>query len=93
MFLGDYKKKRSINLGGTKATLDKSLLINQAAVERQKREKERQAITSAFRIQVIPPIVCRCALIRRFRERGRAINVAKRFTSQLGLNGTQQYLR
>jgi hypothetical protein len=53
MFLGDYKKKRQINLGGAKATVDKSLLIKEAAQERQKREKERQSIAASTRIQVL----------------------------------------
>ncbi|KAJ3194083.1 hypothetical protein HK101_003548 [Irineochytrium annulatum] len=52
-FGGDFKTKRNINLAGASAStrVDKSTLIQQAQLERQRREHERLRQRSALRVQ------------------------------------------
>ncbi len=52
MFLGDFKSKKSISLGGNKTLQDKAALLKSAAEERQKRDLERRRLHAAERIQV-----------------------------------------
>ena len=51
-FEGNYKPKRSINLGGVRRVDDKKSLMAKAQLERKQREQERLRLKSAGRIQV-----------------------------------------
>ncbi|OBZ83104.1 hypothetical protein A0J61_08847 [Choanephora cucurbitarum] len=50
-FEGNYKPKRSINLGGVRRVDDKKSLMAKAQLERKQREQERLRLKSAGRIQ------------------------------------------
>ncbi|CAO3645437.1 unnamed protein product [Cunninghamella echinulata] len=50
-FEGNYKSKRSINLGGVKTNEDKKSLLIKAQNERKARELERLKLKSATKIQ------------------------------------------
>ncbi|KAI9026655.1 hypothetical protein CLU79DRAFT_58792 [Phycomyces nitens] len=50
-FEGNYRAKRSINLGGVKANDDKRSLMLKAQTERKARELERKRLYSASLIQ------------------------------------------
>ena len=52
MFLGEFKSKKSISLGGNRQVQDKAALLKSAAQERQKRELERRRLSAAHSIQV-----------------------------------------
>lgn len=51
-FSGDFKSKRSINLGGTKKIVPKDELIKDAQAKRQEREKTRLYSKATATIQV-----------------------------------------
>ena len=62
-FEGDYKSKRTINLGGSSTRQNKDLLLKKAQLERKEREAERQRVKAAIRIQVsFPHSVCHLSL-------------------------------
>lgn len=52
MFDGNFKSRRTINLGGNKQQVDKQKLLRQAQEERRIREAERARLKAAERIQV-----------------------------------------
>lgn len=52
-FTGDYKKQKTVNLGGATAhRQDREALLKKAQLDRLNRELERKRVNCAFRIQV-----------------------------------------